>query len=284
MTGRRIAQPGPALEPRVLAVDCRGTELAFTLEPGVKLLAGVAAAFGAAGFTSAAVELEGGAFGPFTYVIPALSETPEHAAFYSEMRRPGGATPLTTARLTLGTRNGEPWFHCHGFWTAEGRLTGGHVIPEETVVAEPIRCRALGLRGAAFTVRKDPETNFSIFHPVPDGRPEGDVEAVAIRIRPHEDVAATFEALCAARGWERAVIRGGVASTIGARFESGADVDNFATEVFVVAGRVEPGPDGRPVAAVDAALIDYTGALAMGRYVRGDNPVLMTFEAVLQRA
>ena len=99
--------------------------------------------------------------------------------------------------------------------------------------------------------------------------------------------AASFRKLFAlrrVRGWERAVIRGGVASTIGARFEGGGRVDNFATEVFVTAGRVAPGPDGRPVATVDVALIAFTGALAEGRYVRGDTPVLMTFEAVVERA
>lgn len=278
-----IRQPGPAPEPRVLAVDCRGTEITFTIEPGRLLLDAVAEAVGAAGFSSAAVDLEGGAFGPFTYVIPALSETPDHAAFYSEMRRPAGSTPLTAGRLTYGTKDGEPWFHCHGFWTAEGRLTGGHAIPTETFVAEPVRARALCLGGADFVVAKDPETNFSIFHPAEAEAVRGEVEAVAIRIRPGVDVATAFEALCAARGWSRARIRGGVASTIGALFETGQEVRNFATEVFVTDGRVEPGPDGRPVASVDAALIDYTGALAMGRYVRGANPVLMTFEAVLER-
>lgn len=280
---RRITQPGPAVEPRVLAVDCRGTELAFTLQAGDKLLDGIAATVSAAGFDSAALELEGGAFGPFTYVIPALSQTPDHAAFYSDMQRPGGSTPLQSARMTFGRKDGEPWFHCHGFWTVDGATTGGHVIPQETFVSEPIRVRGLGIAGAQFDVAKDPETNFSIFHPRAEGTASGGVEAIAIRIRPHEDVCRTFEQLAAARGWERARIRGGVASTIGAQFEGGIAVENFATEVFVVDGFVEPDADGQPRAQVDAALIDYTGALASGRYVRGDNPVLMTFEAVLQR-
>jgi hypothetical protein len=282
---RRIVQPGPAPEPRVLAVDCLGTEIAFTLEPGVNLLEGVRRAVEAAGFSAAAVDLEGGAFGPFTYVIPALSETPKHAAFYSEFRRPAGATPLTRGRMTFGSKDGEPWFHCHGFWTVDGILTGGHVIPQETVVAEPIQARALCLSGAGFVAEHDPETNFQIFGPVSAELPPfaTGTPAIAIRIRPHEDVATTFETLAATRGWARARIRGGVASTIGARFEGGGQVDNFATEVFVVDGQVAPGPDGRPVAAIDVALIDYTGALAEGRYVRGDNPVLMTFEAVLEK-
>lgn len=286
MTGRRVVQPGPAPAERLVAVDCRGREIAFVLEPGVALLEGVRRAVEAAGFASAAVELEGGAFGPFTYVIPALSETPRHAAFYSAFHRPQGASPLLTGRLTYGRKDGEPWFHCHGFWRADGVATGGHVIPQETIVAEPIRARAFCLSGADFVAEHDPETNFQIFGPVAASPVAGaaDVPAVAVRIRPNEDVCTTFERICAERGWERAVIRGGVASTIGARFEGGGRVDNFATEVFVTEGRVGPGPDGRPVATVDVALIDFTGALAEGRYVRGDNPVLMTFEAVVERA
>ena len=39
---------------------------------------------------------------------------------------------------------------------------------------------------------------------------------------------------------------------------------------------------GRPSAEIDVALVDYTGALASGRLMRGDNPVLMTFELVLE--
>jgi hypothetical protein len=33
---------------------------------------------------------------------------------------------------------------------------------------------------------------------------------------------------------------------------------------------------------LDVGLVDYTGGLAQGRLVRGDNPVLMTMELVLE--
>ena len=38
----------------------------------------------------------------------------------------------------------------------------------------------------------------------------------------------------------------------------------------------------RAEAQLDIALGDYTGGLAEGRLVRGDNPVLMTMELVLE--
>ena len=47
-----------------------------------------------AGFSSGVLKLEGGAFGPFAYVMPALSDTPGHAAFYSETIRPPGLSRI----------------------------------------------------------------------------------------------------------------------------------------------------------------------------------------------
>jgi hypothetical protein len=81
---------------------------------------------------------------------------------------------------------------------------------------------------------------------------------------------------------QRAYLFTVVGSIIGAAFADGSVVDNFATEVFISSGQVEPGADGKPIATVSAALVDYTGALASGRLVKGNNPVLMTFELALQ--
>jgi len=35
---------------------------------------------------------------------------------------------------------------------------------------------------------------------------------------------------------------------------------------------------------LDIVLVDYTGVIAEGRLMRGDNPVLMTMELVLEAA
>ena len=43
-----------------------------------------------------------------------------------------------------------------------------------------------------------------------------------------------------------------------------------------------PGADGMLEAALDIALVDYLGGIAEGRLIRGDNPVLMTMELVLE--
>jgi hypothetical protein len=45
---------------------------------------------------------------------------------------------------------------------------------------------------------------------------------------------------------------------------------------------VTPGAGGALEAVLDIALIDYTGGIGEGRLIRGDNPVLMTMELVLE--
>ena len=45
---------------------------------------------------------------------------------------------------------------------------------------------------------------------------------------------------------------------------------------------IAPGAGGALEAELDVALVDYTGGLAEGRLIRGDNPVLMTMELVLE--
>jgi len=56
----------------------------------------------------------------------------------------------------------------------------------------------------------------------------------------------------------------------------------FATELAITVGSIAPGDSGALEAALEIALIDYTGGIAEGRLIRGDNPVLMTMELVLE--
>jgi hypothetical protein len=50
----------------------------------------------------------------------------------------------------------------------------------------------------------------------------------------------------------------------------------------VRSGTVVRGEDGALEADLHVALVDYTGGIAEGRLMRGDNPVLMTMELVLE--
>ncbi len=50
----------------------------------------------------------------------------------------------------------------------------------------------------------------------------------------------------------------------------------------VRSGVIASGAGGALDTELDVALVDYTGGLAEGRLIRGDNPVLMTMELVLE--
>jgi predicted DNA-binding protein with PD1-like motif len=280
-----IQQPGPALEPRILAVVARGRSFSFDLEPGLYLLEAVRRGFAAEGFISGVLELGAVALSPFAYVMPALSKDGVNAAFYSETFRPAGISRLEAGAMTFGLRDGAPFFHCHALWREpDGRINGGHILPEETVVAEKITIQALGFDGVSFEGNPDPETNFKIFGPVstPVTGARTSTRVLAIRLRPNQDFAGALEAAATMHGITHARIRGGVGSTIGAKLEDGTVIANFATEVFVRDGSIAPGPDGKPKAWMDVGLVDYTGQMASGRLVNGDNPVLMTFEIALE--
>jgi len=282
---RRIAQPGPPAVERVQWVEARGRAFSFTLPAGLPLLEAVRRGFAEAGFSGGVLGMRGGALGPFAYVMPALSKTGANAAFYSDTFRPQGITRLKVGAMTFGERDGAPFFHCHGLWNeADGHVHGGHILPEESIVAESFAVDAFGIDGAMFAAEPDAETNFKLFGPVarPATNVKADRRAFALRLRPNQDFAAALETFCRQHGILRARIHGGVGSTIGAQFTDGRSVVPFATEIAITAGAVAPGPDGTLQARLDIALVDYLGGIAEGRLMRGDNPVLMTMELVLE--
>lgn len=280
-----IRQPGPAPAERLVAVPCRGRRFEVRLRADEPLLAGITRCFAGEGFDSGTVKLDGLALAPFAYCMPALARDDRHAAFYSETFRPAGITRFLEGAMTVGQRDGATAFHAHGLWReADGAAHGGHVLADGSVVAEDMSLQAYGIDGAAFRVDADAETRFSVFGPVAteSASRDGAVErAHALRLRPNQDFAGTLEGYCRDHGITRARIEGGVGSTIGATFESGAEIAAFATEVHLSAGRIVPDGDGSPRAELDGGLVDFTGALAGGRFARGVNPVLMTFELVL---
>ena len=282
---RSIEQPGAAVPERIQWVEARGRAFSFTLAAGLPLLAAAHRGFADAGFSGGVLSMRGGTLGPFAYVMPALSKTGANAAFYSDTFRPSGITRLKCGAMTLGERDGAPFFHCHGLWTeTDGHLHGGHILPEESIVAELFDVEAFGIDGAIFIAEPDPETNFKLFAPVARAgtHVKADSRAFALRLRPNQDVAAALEMFCRQHGVLRARIHGGVGSTIGAQFTDGRTMVPFATELAIKAGTIAPGADGTLQAEIDIALVDYLGGIAEGRLVRGDNPVLMTMELVLE--
>ncbi|WP_332689447.1 PCC domain-containing protein [Bosea sp. (in: a-proteobacteria)] len=283
---RSIAQPGPAPAERVQWAQGGGRQLVLDLKPGQLLLDAIGKAFAAQGFRSGVLRLPAGLpLAPFAYVMPALSATPEHAAFYSETFRPDGVTRIETGALTFGERDGASFFHGHALWReADGRRNGGHILPDQSFLAEAVQVEAVGIDGACFIAGHDPETNFKLFMPAewPQAAPQAGGRFYALRLRPNQDVFTALESFCAERGIARAVIHGGVGSTIGARFAGGQIIEPFATEIAITSGSLAPGRSGALEAEITIALVDYTGGMAQGPLRRGDNPVLMTLELVLE--
>ncbi|MCZ8183798.1 MAG: DUF296 domain-containing protein [Beijerinckiaceae bacterium] len=281
-----ISQPGPPQMPRILAVEGRGRAFRMAMKAGMPLLEATRQGFAAEGFASGTLNLGALALGPFAYVMPALSVDGKNAAFYSGTFRPAGISRLEAGALTFGWRDSQPFFHCHALWReADGHRTGGHILPEEAILAEDAEVEAFGIDGARFEGNPDPETNFKLFGPVP-AAPTGartDRRAFAVRLRPNQCFHAALETLVREKGLASARIHGGVGSLIGSAFENGLETEPFATEVFIGKGFVRPDDAGFR-AEIDAGLVDYTGGLAEGRLKRGANPVLMTFELIVAEA
>ena len=167
---RTIRQPGPASAERCVAVPVASVPIAATLPAGVLLLDALHALLGQE-YDGACLTLTGGGLAPFAYVMPAKSPDADHVAFYSATFRPPGVTRLGDGAVTVGFRDGKPFFHCHAMWTeADGHRGCGHVLPEETVIAAPVKVRGAVIIGARFEVHPDRETGYSLLAPVATGR------------------------------------------------------------------------------------------------------------------
>ncbi len=283
---RHVRQPGTPAAERCTAVPVTCLPIEATLPAGTRLLDALHALLGDR-FDSACLTLSGGGLHPFAYVMPARSPDADHAAFYSSTFRPsGGETRFELGTVTVGVRDGQPFFHCHAVWTEpDGHRGCGHVLPDETVVASPIRVEGVGIAGARFEVHPDAETGYSLFTPratgrppIPDGR-----AGVALRLAPNQDLVTALEQAGARAGFSRAAVAGGVGSTIEARFAAGPPINGYATELLVRRGDIGCAPSGAPT-VFDIVIVDLEGTIGDGELLRGDNPVLITFEGVLLAA
>lgn len=278
---RRVRQPGPAEAARAVAVPARAIPIEAELAPGRPLLDALHGLIATCGAETACLSLADGRLDPFGYVMPAVSPDAAHAAWYSAPRHPAGGAAWQQGAVTVGWRKGAPFFHCHGIWTeAAGARGGGHVLPEHAVIAAPMRARGLGLAGARFVTVDDAETGFHLFQPVASGEVAAP-DALALRLRPNGDITLALEELGRAAGFTGARLAGGVGSTIGARFADGRLVEPFATELFITDAQVHCAGGAGSASRLAIGLVDMTGALAEGSLRRGDNPILMTLEAVL---
>lgn len=281
MSKRRLIQPGPVVAQRFESFEGKGRKFEFLLAPGLSINEAIAGPLLAENMRAAALVLEGGAFAPFHYLMPALSTDGVHAAWYSDQYSPMGETQLQRGNVTFGERDGAPFIHCHAIWNeADGSCNAGHILPHETIVSKPIRATAWSVDNIAMVSEPDAETGFTLFHPVQRSEPDAQgSRMVFARVAPNEDIIESLETICQTHGFETAAIRSSIGSLIGARYLDGRTVDDIATEVFVLEGTVSR---NSTATRVEIAMVDTHGTITRGVLERGANPVCITFELCLE--
>ena len=150
--------------------------------------------------------------------------------------------------MTLGERDGAPFFHCHALWT-RGRwrcCTAVTSCPRRP--SSPSRSR---WRRSASTARCSwpsriprPISSCSDRWPARSRTPRRRAAPLRCGCGRTRISPARWRASAGERGILRARIHGGVGSTIGARFADGRSVEPFATELAISAGAIAPGAGG----------------------------------------
>lgn len=274
---RFLRHPGPPAALRQNVVPCRAHPLVLDLKEGESANAAVTGALARAGFASGFARLDGVAFAPMRYVIPAEAPDDSHVAWYSATHAPGGVVTIEKAGAVAGIRDDAPFIHCHGVWRGEdGARRAGHLLPHDSFVARDARVAAWGIAGAAFVARDDAETNFKLFaaEPADGSEGEGGLPALACTVRPNGDISLILEAACRDHGLGEADIHG-IGSLAGVDFIDGRHVPSHATEVMIDSGQMRAA-----ACLIDVALADMDGTVHEGRLARGDNPVCVTFEVL----
>ena len=273
-TIRSLRQPGP-IHPNRIDVF-RGTPHALhvTLTPGLTLNEAITAPLVTAGFQSATVTFKGTALNPFNYVMPGPADNDSHVAYFTAPHAPSGITRIEQANATFGWADGKPFIHCHAAWIEpDGSRRGGHILPLETIIAEQGEATAWGFSTIRIDAKPDPETNFTLFQPSGSNAGKG----IVARTKPNEDIVTSVETIARTYGIKDAIVRGSLGSLIGARFTDQSQVNDHATEVLVREGHIR---DGK--ATLDLLVVDMRGHVHEGWLRRGENPVCITFDLVLE--
>ncbi len=273
---RTLRQPGSVHPARFDSLQGEPLTLEYMLVAGLSLNEALTAPLVAAGLQSATVSFGGGMLAPFSYVMPGPPDSPLHVAYFTAPRVPAGETRVDAANATFGWHEGQPFVHIHGAWTeADGSRHGGHMLPHACIVAGEMRARAWGFTEIHMATAADAETNFTLLQP--SGRSTDGTRGVFARIRPNEDISLAVEAIARRHRLREAAVRGSLGSLIGARFADGRAVTDAATEVLVRRGMLRDG-----IAELEVLVADMQGNVHDGLLVRGDNPVLITFDLVLE--
>lgn len=264
----RMIHPGPRAPERTQSLRAHLRPIAGVLPKGATVMQAVGDLFAAQGCKGGVLDLAGVTCDPMRYVLPARALDGIHAAWYSDTHAPDGPVRIDSATATVGWRDGAAFLHCHGIWG--GAM--GHLLPFDAVLAQDAPVRGLGAADTWFEALPDPETAFTLF--TPQGGDDG--AGVLARILPGEDVVGAIEALAARHGITDARLHG-VGSIDHIRFAAGHRMDCHATELRLDGARLTAGRAHVPIDVVDIA-----GTIARGSLTRGDNPVGVTLELIIE--
>lgn len=279
---RAVTHPGPAAEERQEILPAEGRPVALTINAGLPFEDAVAEAMAAEGLDGAWLEIEEATVSGLDYVIPAPSPDEDHVAWYSEIRSFGGPGRIERLGMMVGRDGGASFLHGHGLWAPAGGGTAmGHILAPRTTLAAPAVARGIGLTGARFERRPDPETNFTLFRPAGDERDTEGADYALLRLAPNQDFAEALDTACARLGWARARVHG-LGSLIGATFEDGSVLDSLPTEFLILDASAHAEGQGGP--GPEIAIVGIEGGdIREGALKRGENAVLITAELLLER-
>lgn len=276
---RLIAHPGPRQPDRSSALACQAVPVQLHLRAGQSLAQAVAAAFAQAGFAYGYLRLDGAVLAPLHFVIPAPSPDGEHAAWYSATRQMGAAATIRSGGAHLGLRDGAPFVHCHGLWDGpDNRMGAGHILCDQSRVAQDCTLSGWGLLGAGLVARYDEETRFTLFQPTPQGT-AGAVNACLVTLRPNQDILSGLQAVAAAHGIAAAQVEG-IGSLVATQFDDCCQIDSFATEILILDGGLTGGTDDG-CATLRVASVGFDGDARCGQLVAGANAICVTAELLV---
>lgn len=273
---RTLLQPGPVQPARFESFCGELLTMEYTLRPPATLNDALTREPVAMGLQGGTITFGRGTLEPFRYVRPGPPDSAAHVAYFSKPFAPAGRTLVKAANATFGWDQGRPTVHIHGAWIeADGTLRGGHMLPQACDLSGFMTATVWGFKNIRVATAADAETNFTLLQP--SGLFDETGNGVFARIRPNEDVTLAVEAIARQHGMRNAAVRGSMGSLIGARFNDGRVVEDYATEVMVRHGVVRDG-----VAELTMLIADMQGHVHEGVLVRGENPVLITFDLVLE--
>ena len=273
---RTLVHPGPVHPRRIESLSGEPHVMEFVLRPGLSLNDALTGPLVAAGCRGGTIVFGGGTLSPFRYVMPGPPDSDAHVAYFSAPHAPVGETRIERANATFGWQGDQPFVHVHGAWIEpDGVRRGGHMLPHECRVAQPMAAQAWGFTQAVIAAAPDPETNFTLLQLT--GRAADGARGVVARVRPNQDITLAVEDIARRYGLRDATVRGSLGSVVGAHFGDGRVVDDRATEVLIRAGSVRDG-----IAALDMLVVDMAGRVHEGRLARGENAVCITFDLVLE--